>query len=123
MSSVPELVFVNCCYLGKTDGAAEALYRNRFKLAANIGTQLIENGVKAVIAAGWAVDDAAAMEFTKVFMNTCLQGTNSQKRYRKQDKLFMRNTSTLTHGGLTSATATSFIPFEACLKKQRQENM
>jgi CHAT domain-containing protein len=74
MSSVPELVFVNCCYLGKTDGAAEALYRNRFKLAANIGTQLIENGVKVVIAAGWAVDDAAAMEFTQVFYDYMFNG-------------------------------------------------
>ena len=74
MSSVPELVFVNCCYLGKTDGASEALYRNRFKLAANIGTQLIENGVKVVIAAGWAVDDAAAMEFTQVFYGYMFNG-------------------------------------------------
>ena len=74
MSSVPELVFVNCCHLGKTDGAAEAFYRNRFKLAANIGTQLIENGVKVVIAAGWAVDDAAALEFTEVFYDYMFEG-------------------------------------------------
>ncbi len=74
MSSVPELVFVNCCHLGKTDGVIEALYRNRFKLAANIGTQLIENGVKAVIAAGWAVDDAAALEFTGVFYKCMFEG-------------------------------------------------
>ena len=74
MSSVPELVFVNCCYLGKTDGAAENLYRNRFKLAANIGTQLIENGVKVVIAAGWAVDDAAALEFTNTFYQCMFDG-------------------------------------------------
>ncbi|WP_276501588.1 CHAT domain-containing protein [Terrimonas pollutisoli] len=74
MSSVPELVFVNCCHLGKTDGAAENLYRNRFKLAANIGTQLIENGVKVVIAAGWAVDDAAALEFTDVFYQCMFNG-------------------------------------------------
>ena len=40
MSSVPELVFVNCCHLGKTDGAAEAFYRHRFKLAANIDTRI-----------------------------------------------------------------------------------
>ncbi|HZI53842.1 MAG TPA: CHAT domain-containing protein, partial [Chitinophagaceae bacterium] len=74
MSSVPELVFVNCCHLGKTEGAAEAFYRNRFKLAANIGTQLIENGVKVVIAAGWAVDDAAALEFTRVFYEYMFEG-------------------------------------------------
>ena len=74
MSSVPEMVFVNCCFLGKTDGATEELYRNRFKLAANIGTQLIENGVKVVIAAGWAVDDAAALEFTNVFYKCMFDG-------------------------------------------------
>ena len=74
MSSVPELVFVNCCHLGKTEGAVEALYRNRFKLAANIGTQLIENGVKVVIAAGWAVDDRAALEFTDVFYRAMFDG-------------------------------------------------
>ncbi|MFT3932277.1 MAG: CHAT domain-containing protein [Chitinophagaceae bacterium] len=74
MSVVPELVFVNCCYLGKTDGAAETLFRNRFKLAANIGTQLIENGVKVVIAAGWAVDDAAALDFTKEFYKNMFEG-------------------------------------------------
>ena len=62
MSSVPELVFVNCCHLGKTDGVAEEFYHQRYKLAANIGTQLIENGVRCVIAAGWAVNDDAALE-------------------------------------------------------------
>lgn len=67
MSTVPELVFVNCCYLGKVQGLSEAYYSNRYKLAANIGTQLIENGVKAVVAAGWEVNDAAALEFTRLF--------------------------------------------------------
>ncbi|MCK7556433.1 CHAT domain-containing protein [Chitinophaga sedimenti] len=74
MSAAPELVFVNCCYLGKTDAATESLFRYRYKLAANIGTQLIENGVKAVIVAGWAVDDAAALEFTQVFYKYMFDG-------------------------------------------------
>ncbi len=74
MSVVPEMVFVNCCHLGRTDGAAETLFRDRFKLAANIGTQLIENGVKVVIAAGWAVDDAAALDFTKEFYKNMFEG-------------------------------------------------
>jgi CHAT domain/Lecithin:cholesterol acyltransferase len=76
MSKVPELVFVNCCFLGKMDADAEVLYRSRYKLAANIGTQLIMNGVKVVIAAGWAVDDAAALYFTENFYNTLLGGAN-----------------------------------------------
>ncbi|UYQ94353.1 CHAT domain-containing protein [Chitinophaga horti] len=74
MSAAPELVFVNCCYLGKTDAATEELFRYRYKLAANIGTQLIENGVKAVIVAGWAVDDAAALKFTEIFYNRMFEG-------------------------------------------------
>jgi CHAT domain-containing protein len=76
MSSVPELVFVNCCYLGKIDGELEALYQDRYKLAANIGTQLIRNGVKAVIVAGWAVDDMAAYDFTEIFYKQLLAGYN-----------------------------------------------
>jgi CHAT domain-containing protein len=74
MSIVPELVFVNCCHIGKISGIAEELYQQRYKLAANIGTQLIENGVRCVIAAGWAVDDNAALEFAQVFYNRIFTG-------------------------------------------------
>ena len=74
MNNAPELVFVNCCHLGKTDGEKEELYQNRHRFAANIGTQLIENGVKAVIVAGWAGDDAAARDFAQVFYERMFSG-------------------------------------------------
>ena len=74
MSTAPELVFVNCCHIGKISGLAEEFYQQRYKLAANIGTQLIENGVRCVIAAGWAVDDNAALEFANVFYDKILGG-------------------------------------------------
>ena len=74
MSTVPELVFVNCCHIGKISGAAEELYQNRYKLAANIGTQLIENGVRCVVAAGWVVNDNAALEFAEVFYKRMFSG-------------------------------------------------
>ncbi len=74
LSYTPELVFVNCCYLGKVDSEQESLYASRYKFAANIGTQLIQNGVKVVIAAGWAVDDAAALEFANVFYQRMFDG-------------------------------------------------
>jgi CHAT domain-containing protein len=76
MSKVPDLVFVNCCFLGKVDDQSEEFFSNRYKLAANIGTQLIMNGVKVVIAAGWAVDDTAALYFTEVFYDALLGGAN-----------------------------------------------
>ncbi len=75
MSTVPELVFVNCCHLGKVKAANEKYYQHRYKLAANIGTQLIEMGVKVVVAAGWAVDDAAAADFAKLFYDQMFEGS------------------------------------------------
>ncbi|MEP7254272.1 MAG: CHAT domain-containing protein [Ferruginibacter sp.] len=83
MSKVPDLVFVNCCFLGKMVAQAEEIFSNRYKLAANIGTQLIMNGVKVVIAAGWAVDDKAALRFTEVFYNELLAGEEFGKAIKK----------------------------------------
>ena len=71
MRYVPELVFINCCYLGKTQGA---LRRATTTLAANLGVQFIRMGVKAVIAAGWAVDDGAALTFAETFYRRLLAG-------------------------------------------------
>jgi hypothetical protein len=70
---VPELVFINCCHLGQTSG--ETSRRAAFhKLAANLATQFIGMGVRAVIAAGWAVDDAAAKTFALALYGRLLRG-------------------------------------------------
>ena len=74
MSQVPEFVFVNCCFLGKVDGMAETMMQQHYKLAANLGVQLIEMGVKAVIAAGWAVDDNSALLFSETFYKEMFNG-------------------------------------------------
>ncbi len=65
MRWVPELVFINCCHLGKTQAGIGDRRYNR--LAANLAIQFIEMGVKAVVAAGWAVNDAAAKAFAASF--------------------------------------------------------
>lgn len=76
ISSTPELVFVNSCYMGEVNADKEDYFREKYKLAANIGVQFIENGVKAVVVAGWAVDDAAAKRFAEVFYERMLAGEN-----------------------------------------------
>lgn len=76
LPGTPELVFINCCFLGKVNPYAEAFSNNRYQLAANIGTALIDAGVKAVIVAGWEVDDAAALAFSKKFYEEMLKGKN-----------------------------------------------
>ena len=78
MRSVPELVFINCCHLGLTEGPAAtgpAPAPPAFNLiAANVGTQFIEMGVRAVVAAGWAIDDRAAKKFADTFYDCMLAG-------------------------------------------------
>ena len=70
MPTLPDLVFVNCCHLGRTDEFETGLRPNR--LAASLATELIAQGARCVIAAGWAVDDGAALRFAEVFYQRML---------------------------------------------------
>lgn len=71
MLTTPELVFINCCELGKVDGNFEPIFP---EFAANVAQQLIQNGVRCVVAAGWAVGDSAASEFAAAFYKTLMNG-------------------------------------------------
>lgn len=73
---VPEFVFINCCYSGAMNAKDDTYNRDRYRLAANVGTQLIEMGVKAIIISGWAVDDAAAKDFSETFYKNMFLGYN-----------------------------------------------
>ena len=76
MQQVPELVFLNCCHIGQTGpetpGNSSSVEFNR--LAASVSRELIEMGVRAVVAAGWAVRDDAALDFAKAFYKAILDG-------------------------------------------------
>lgn len=72
MRTVPQLVFVNCCHLGKVDERQAP--RNLPNLAANVATELIRMGVRGVVAAGWAVQDDAAALFAATFYREMLAG-------------------------------------------------
>ncbi len=69
METVPDLVFLNCCHLAKADARPVAFNR----LAYSISRELIEMGVRAVVAAGWAVDDGAARVFAEEFYGQILR--------------------------------------------------
>lgn len=71
---VPEFVFINCCYSGTLNAKDDAYSKDRYRLAANIGTQLIEMGVKAIIISGWAVNDGAAKVFSETFYENMFKG-------------------------------------------------
>ena len=70
---VPELVFLNCCHLGQiSEGRTETNHPNR--LAASVARELMRIGVRAVVVAGWAVDDEPAQLFAQTFYNQLLGG-------------------------------------------------
>lgn len=81
----PDLVFLNCCHLGRIDGMASSQTDDEkgsdspgrvpySELAASVAYQLMKSGVKAVVAAGWAVNDAAAKAFAETFYELMLSG-------------------------------------------------
>ncbi|MBC7938463.1 MAG: CHAT domain-containing protein, partial [Chitinophagaceae bacterium] len=80
MRYVPELVFINCCHLGKTGARKDPDYN---RLAANLGLQFIRMGVRAVICAGWAVDDAAALTFSRTFYSELFEGRSLRDAVRR----------------------------------------
>ena len=64
---IPDFVFFNCCHLGRIDTVPTA------RIAASVAKTVMEHGVRAVVAAGWAVDDADAMKFATTLYD-CLCG-------------------------------------------------
>lgn len=73
LRNVPELVFINCCHLGNMENDASTRER-RAELASGLATAFIEMGVRAVVAAGWAIDDRAARTFAQSFYEGMLKG-------------------------------------------------
>ena len=99
LTHVPELVFLNCCYLGQINARAEKTAATRFhELAANLATQFIRIGAKAVIAAGWAVDDSAATTFATTFYQAMLEDgaefIDAVTQARRQTYMAHPNTNT-----------------------------
>lgn len=85
MQQVPELVFLNCCFIGQVGpqppGNPSAVDFNR--LAASVSRELIEMGVRAIVAAGWAVRDDAALHFARVFYDQMLAGETFGRALQK----------------------------------------
>lgn len=77
MDPPPEFVFINCCYSGK-DGAAPSPWGlvGRPEIAASLALAFIRMGSKAVVAAGWQVDDADGRDFAEALYRSLLRGDN-----------------------------------------------
>lgn len=67
MGTVPEFVFINCCYSGREGDETRlpAAQRALPLLASSLALQFIKMGSRAVVAAGWQVDDQAGLVFAQ----------------------------------------------------------
>jgi tetratricopeptide (TPR) repeat protein len=70
MRTVPELVFVNCCHLAGRHSSH--VLQDRAAFAATLAEELIDIGVRCVVAAGWEVGDQAALHFARAFYGALL---------------------------------------------------
>ncbi len=71
LSVVPDLVFLNACHVGQIPNR-DLTGVNR--VAASVAESLLGIGVRAVIAAGWAVNDLAAKAFATTLYSELLDG-------------------------------------------------
>ncbi len=79
MRAVPELVFINCCYLAKLSPdqllhTPEVAFYDRARFASSVAEELIDMGVRCVVAAGWAVRDKEGKQFATAFYDALLRG-------------------------------------------------
>jgi hypothetical protein len=79
-------------------------------LAASISRQLIENGVRAVVAAGWAVDDNAAHEFATTFYSGLLDGRDLGSAALDARRGRPRQPSSDQHLGRIPGVRTTSVP-------------
>lgn len=108
LGTVPDLVFVNCCHLGRLDGRAAGAGATlapasrpgpRPQFAATLASQLIDIGVHCVVVAGWAVDDRGAERFATTFYGQLLRG----KTFAEAVQAARRATWTADRGSSTWA--------------------
>lgn len=93
---VPEFVFINCCHLGSMKPDTRPRWG---KLAANLATEFIEMGCRAVIAAGWEVDDLAASTFAGLFYSLMMEGQRFGEAVRlSREEAFNRQPGVNTWG-------------------------
>ncbi len=80
LRTTPDLVFLNCCHLGRVS-AGEAPPDTgllgdveQHVVAASLASALMRIGVKAVVVAGWQVDDQVASRFADEFYRRLVEG-------------------------------------------------
>ena len=73
---VPRLIFANACFSGVVRSGKPFTLQESNRSLAGLAQAFFERGVQNYIGTGWPVDDAAALEFAKVFYTEALSGND-----------------------------------------------
>ncbi|MEO7970159.1 MAG: CHAT domain-containing protein [bacterium] len=71
---VPRVVFANACFSAVTNRGQESSVEQTNQKLAGLAEAFFARGVQNYIGTGWAVDDAAALEFAQVFYTQAMNG-------------------------------------------------
>ncbi|MBX3332120.1 MAG: CHAT domain-containing protein [Nitrospira sp.] len=73
---VPRLIFANACFSGVIRTGKPFTLEESNRSLAGLAQAFFERGVQNYIGTGWPVDDAAALEFAKIFYTEALSGSD-----------------------------------------------
>ena len=91
---VPRLIFANACFSGVIRSGNPFTLQESNRNLAGLAQAFFERGVQNYIGTGWPVDDAAALEFAKVFYREALSGNELGSSLSKAREAILTSGST-----------------------------
>lgn len=91
---VPRLIFANACFSGVVRSGKPFTLQESNRNLAGLAQAFFERGVRNYIGTGWPVDDAAALEFAKVFYAEALSGNELGSSLSKAREAILTSGST-----------------------------
>lgn len=91
---VPRLIFANACFSGVMRSGKPFTLQESNRSLAGLAQAFFERGVQNYIGTGWPVDDAAALEFAKVFYREALSGKELGSSLSKAREAILTSGST-----------------------------
>lgn len=91
---VPRLIFANACFSGVVRSGKPFTLQESNRNLAGLAQAFFERGVQNYIGTGWPVEDAAALEFAKIFYREALSGNDLGSSLSKAREAILTGGST-----------------------------
>lgn len=91
---VPRLIFANACFSGVLRSGRPFTLQESNRNLAGLAQAFFERGIQNYIGTGWPVNDASALEFTKVFYREALSGDELGSSLSKAREAILTSGST-----------------------------